>query len=363
MLSKALVRGAYQRKCEELARLPGMELTVLSPPQWTEAGHATRLERAYTSGYDLIELPIRFDGRFHLHYYPMLGRWLKRLKPDLFHVDEEPYNLATFHGYLIGRRAKRLFFTWQNLDRRYPPPFGWMERYVLARSAAAIAGNEAALAILRRKGFRGPAAVIPQVGFDPELFVPAPARHDRPFTIGYLGRLERQKGLLDLLEAAAGLTGHFALRLVGYGPLEAELHARAAALGLEDRLEILPAVASTEVVPVYHGLDAFALPSRSTASWVEQFGRVLIEAMACGVPVVASDSGELPHAVGDAGLIFPEGDVSALRAHLQRLIDDDALRGELIARGRRRFLERFTQARVARATYDLYQRSLASAND
>jgi glycosyltransferase involved in cell wall biosynthesis len=237
----------------------------------------------------------------------------------------------------------------------------------LSRSDAAIAGNQAAVDVLRRKGYRGPVRVIPQFGFDPALFYPADERPQRPFTIGYVGRFELQKGVADLFEAAAGLRGDWRVRLVGYGPLEAELRARATRAGIRDRVEIRPRVASTDIPSVYRELDALVLPSRSTRRWIEQFGRVLPEAMACGVPTIASSCGELPNVIGDAGLVYPEGDVDALRADLQRLIDDHALRADLIERGFRRFRERYTMAAVARATHEVYRsalnRSRASASD
>jgi glycosyltransferase involved in cell wall biosynthesis len=367
MLSKALVVGAYQKKAEELARLPGVELTVLAPPRWTESGRSVRLERRFTCGYELIELPFLFDGHHHVHFYPTLWRELERIKPDLLHVDEEPYNLATFLAYLDGGRvgAKRVFFAWQNLDRRYPPPFGWLEAWVLRHSDGAIAGSRDALAVLRRKGYRGPAAVVPQFGVDPALFrPPSGARPERPFTIGYLGRLQERKGLLDLVEACAGLRGDWRLRLVGSGELEARLPARAAELGVAERVELRPSVGSTEVVGLYHGLDVVALPSRTLPSWKEQYGRILNEGMACGAVAVGSDSGEIPRLIGDAGLVVPEGDVAALRAALQQLIDRPELRQELRRRGLERVL---TQERVARATYELYRSvvnsSRASASD
>jgi glycosyltransferase involved in cell wall biosynthesis len=359
IVSKAFFRGAYQRKAEEIARL-GVELTVLVPPGWHEAGRFNRLERSFTSGYDLIEIPILFNGHYHFHVYPTLGRWLDRLRPDLLHADEEPYNLATFLAYLAGGRvgARRVFFTWQNLPRRYPPPFGWMERWILAHSDGALAGNARALEILRDKGYRGPGAVVPQFGFDPELFRPADARPERPFTVGYLGRLEPQKGLDDLIRACAGLRGDWRLRLVGYGPQLDDLGRIASELDVGDRVALCPPVASTDVPTALHQMDVLVLPSRSTPSWIEQFGRVLPEAMACGVPTIGSDSGELPHVIGDAGLIFPEGDVVALRAQLQRLLDDPTLRADLSTRGRARFLERFTQEQVAGATVELYRAAL-----
>ena len=96
MISKALVVGAYQRKLEEIARQPDVELACIVPPAWRQDGRELRLERAHTAGYDLIVEPIRWNGSFHLFYFPGLGKQLARLAPDVVHVDEEPYNLATF---------------------------------------------------------------------------------------------------------------------------------------------------------------------------------------------------------------------------------------------------------------------------
>ena len=109
IVSTALLGGASQRKAEELARQPGVELTVLVPPSWRDVGRVTRLERAFTNGYHLKAIPLAFNGHFHYHFYPTLGRELARLRPDILHVDEEPYNLATFLAYAHGGRvgAKR----------------------------------------------------------------------------------------------------------------------------------------------------------------------------------------------------------------------------------------------------------------
>jgi glycosyltransferase involved in cell wall biosynthesis len=103
---------------------------------------------------------------------------------------------------------------------------------------------------------------------------------------------------------------------------------------------------------VPHWLNAMTIlcaPSQTTAGWREQFGRMLIEAMACGVPVVASDSGEMPSVVGDAGLVVPEGDVAAWAAAIDRLLGDESLLRAHAARGRERAQERFAWPVVARA--------------
>jgi glycosyltransferase involved in cell wall biosynthesis len=105
----------------------------------------------------------------------------------------------------------------------------------------------------------------------------------------------------------------------------------------------------------YRQLDALVLPSRSQPNWVEQFGRVLIEAMACGVPVVGSDCGEIPNVIDEAGLVFPEDDAETLRECLMRLMRDPALWATLARRGRERVLNHFTQKRIAARTVAIYR--------
>jgi glycosyltransferase involved in cell wall biosynthesis len=361
MVSKACVVGAYQRKLEELAQLPGVELVVLVPPSWRDSRGEQRLERAFTRGYELRTTPVAFNGRFHLHFYPRLADEFATLRPDLVHIDEEPYNLATRQAVGLAHRWRIpvCFFSWQNLYRRYPPPFGLWERYTLTHAAYAIAGNHAAAEVLRAKGYRGPLAVIPQFGVDPDLYGPAPARPPiRPFTVGYAGGLVPEKGVDTLLRACRRLPEDWQLLVAGEGAHRPALQALAERLGIADRIVWRGRLSSLHMPAFYHALDVLVLPSRTRRNWKEQFGRVLVEAMACGVPVVGSDSGEIPHVIGDAGLIFPEGDDTALAAHLERLRRDPDLRVDLGRRGRARALSRFTQAQIARATYAVYRQML-----
>ncbi len=370
MLSKALVVGAYQKKAEELAQLPGVELTVAVPPVWREPGVGDQvLERRFVRGYQLAVLPIWLNGRHHVHFYPAIDRLLAQVRPDVFHIDEESFNFATYQAMRAGVRcgARCCFYNWATVDRRYPPPFGWFEQYAFRHAAHAIAGVQEAAEIMRRHGYCGPISVLPQFGVDPDLFAPKDQRpktkdlrhedHSSSFVIGYLGRLVPQKGLLDLVEALPQLPAHTRVRLIGDGVQKQLLLARAAELGVGERLEL---VAWTNDVPAeLRRLDALALPSHTTRAWKEQFGRVLIEAMSCGVPVVGSSSGEIPHVIGDAGLVYPEGDVQALATTLRRLVEQPALYTDLARRGRARVLERYTQAALARQYYEVYREMVA----
>src|SRR5258707_15589833 len=143
MISKAVVVGIYQRKLEEMARLPDVQLTVIVPPFWRDPSGEVRLERAYTQGYDLRVQPMRFNGNFHLHYFPTLAPCFADIQPQIVHIDEEPYNLAAWHALWLARRtgAKTLFFSWQNILKQYPLPFALGERYVLLHIYYALAGS------------------------------------------------------------------------------------------------------------------------------------------------------------------------------------------------------------------------------
>lgn len=357
MLSKALVNGAYQRKCELIAAHNDIELTVFAPPRWGE----TPLERAHTNGYTLREIPIRFNGNFHLHHYPTLSHELRLSRPDIFHVDEEPYNLATWLALHANHprvhSSKRLFFSWQNIYRIYPPPFNWIERDVLRTCDAAIAGNREAESVWRAKGFVRDIFVIPQFGVDEEAFRPSSsfvARHSSSFVIGFVGRLVKEKGVDLLIRSLAQLPAQVRLIAVGSGDQESNLRKLAANLNLVERVEFRGTIPNSQIANVYSEFDALVLPSRTAPNWKEQFGRALIEAMSRGTPVIGANSGEIPNVVGDAGLLFKENDVDDLSNRLLLLFSSSRLREELSRKGRERVLEKFTMKRIADATVEAY---------
>lgn len=364
LLSKAMVTGAYQKKAEELARLPGVELTVIVPPSWHEPRVGVQqFDPQFTQGYDLVVTEIRFNGHFHNHYYPAIGKIIRDIRPDIFHIDEEPFNYATYHAMKAGQRvgAKMLFFTYQNILKRLPPPYSYFERSVYAGVDIGVAANQAALEVIRTKGFQKPAVVVPQFGVDPVLYhpvPPAPRPANHPPTVGYIGRLVEEKGIQVLLEAVALLRQPYRLEIIGTGYYRTELEVQASRLGIRDRIFFRNSVPSRDVPNVLSKIDMLVVPSLTRANWKEQFGRVIIEAMACEVPVIASDSGEIPNVVGDAGIIVPEGDAETLALRIWELVEDRVRRLELAARGRQRVLRYFTQQQIALRYYQLYQAML-----
>ena len=136
--------------------------------------------------------------------------------------------------------------------------------------------------------------------------------------------------------------------------MEGELREAARASGLERRLHLPGVVHNSHLAAYLNALDIFVLPSETRRNWREQFGRAIVEAMSCGVPVVGSNSGEIPVVVGDAGLIFHEGDAVELCARMRCLMDP-ALRADLSRRGRERVLKLFSMEKVAAQHYAVYE--------
>ncbi|MDQ2714008.1 MAG: glycosyltransferase, partial [Chloroflexota bacterium] len=168
-----------------------------------------------------------------------------------------------------------------------------------------------------------------------------------------------EKGLPLIIEALASLPSYCRAVLVGHGPLREDLERQAADLGVTDRVTFKAVVPSYKVPDEMRQMNVFLLPSLTRPNWAEQFGRALVEAMCCGVPVIGSDSGEIPFVIGDAGLIFPEGNAQELAARVRQLLDDPALYTRLAIQGRQRVLENFTQEAIAKQTYELFVEMLA----
>jgi glycosyltransferase involved in cell wall biosynthesis len=202
--------------------------------------------------------------------------------------------------------------------------------------------------ILERGGYRHVVTISPHV--DTDFFRPGTARPDRPFTVGYVGRLHAQKGVDLLLEALASLPGEVRLVIVGNGPEEERLRRLSRDAGMDNRVAWRGAMSHRELPGQYRDMDALVLPSRTGPRWKEQFGRVLIEAMSSGVPVIGSNSGGIPDVIGQAGQLFQEGDVRSLASCISRLATDAAFRASQAVAGRDRAVT-FFSVPVAVAAY------------
>lgn len=366
-------RTEGQPRAQLLGKLPGMELCVLSPSRWKHYGawRGPDIEKDASFSFAIRRplLPWLGPAQNYLHWYPGLAALLRGFQPDVIDLWEEPWGLVSAHACRLRNRllpgARIVSETEQNIDKRLPPPFERLRAYTLRHADHAVARNREAIGVLRAHGYEGPAEVVPN-GVDAALFRPMDREACRRelglggFVAGYVGRLVEEKGLTDMVDALPDCPAEVNLLFVGSGGLRSELVRRANALGVASRVRFLPPRPLSELPQVMNALDCLVLPSRTTARWKEQFGRVIIEAHACGTPAVASRSGAIPEVVGEGGIIVPERSPVELGAAIARLAADPALGGRLGVSGRSQVNQHYTWERVAARMADIYRRVCAS---
>jgi glycosyltransferase involved in cell wall biosynthesis len=355
-----------QPKAEQLARM-GIELMVLTPRRFNHYGVWKDAETPENPAF-------RFEARNvmwgwigpvqnYLHWYPSLAGILKSFKPDIIDLWQEPWGLVSAHACWLRNRllpnARIIMESEQNITKAWPPPFRWFEAYTMANANFAVGRSRGVLQVLRGKGYGGPACVVGNAA-DTELFHPMDRAECKKalglsgFTVGYAGRLVERKGLMDMVDALSHCPGELTMVFIGDGEYKPALEERVRETGAGDRVRFLPARPLRELPPVMNALDAFILPSWSVPSWKEQFGRVIIEAHACGTPVIGSDSGAIPDVVGDGGIIYPERDPQGLAAAIIELRANPARAREMGEAGRAQVEANYTWRQVAARMRDIY---------
>lgn len=360
-LGHSYVVGLNRRLADEMARAGAgeWEVTAVAPARFPGDFGPVRAEPVPGERCALETVPVHVAGRVHLMLY---GRRLREILArgwDVVHCWEEPFVASAAQvARWTPPEAALVFATFQNLPKRYPPPFGALERFALRRADGWIAfGHTVAEALAGRPGYREkPHRIIPPGvsldAFRPDAGAGARVRRslgweaDGPPVAGFLGRFVPEKGVRELMRALERVEAPWRALLVGGGPLEGEVRAWAARHG--DRVRVATGVPHDAVPDWLNAMDLLCAPSRTTARWKEQLGRMVLEAMACGVPVVASDSGELPHVVARAGVVVPEADEDAWVHALDALLRDPARRAELSARGEDRVRDEYAAPAAAR---------------
>jgi glycosyltransferase involved in cell wall biosynthesis len=353
------VVAEYRERERWLRRKHGYDVHLVCPPAWPEGGSVV----AADSDPEVPVHVMAVRGRQHpiLFWYATrpLRRLLRELQPHIVDLHEEPFSLAAAFALRAIRReapaARVCIYTAQNIFKRYPPPFRQLEQRAFREAAAAYPCSTEAGEVLRSKGFAGALYVLPLgVSLTPE---PSPERPDGPLRVGFLGRLESYKGADIAIRAFADATRDIdaILEIVGAGPQRPELEAAAASLGVRGRVRFPGAVSQEEALTRIRCYDVVLVPSLTTATWKEQFGRVPAQAFAAGTAVLASDSGSLPEVLADCGEIAQEGDVRDFAEKLNRLLRDPGRRAELESRGRKRAVDVLSWEKVADGCSEMYR--------
>ncbi len=378
-------------KLRELAKLncrngEPIEVAVVVPKRWRPGGVQNKIiePEAKTEGnFSIVPLASLSENNQGLLSFGWdLVKFLKDFRPDVIQVEQGSKSIAYAQlitlNKLLGLKAKMLFFTWWNMPYELKFPISALEAYNLKNTDGVVVGNKDGFDVLRDRNYTNPMRIMPQLGIDESLFNPQPQPalksqygiKDNDFIVGFVGRFVPEKGLMTLAKSLAGLKEqNWKWLILGRGPLEAELKQWAKDEDLEDRLILIESVPHADVPRYINLMSTLLLPSETTyefrtltaAGWKEQFGHVIIEGMGSAVPVIGSDSGEIPNVIGEAGMVFPEGNVEALRERLHRLMTQKGLAKKIGQRGYEKAMKRYTNTALAKEQLQFYEELMAES--
>jgi glycosyltransferase involved in cell wall biosynthesis len=348
-----------------------IKLRVLTPHRWMHYGKWRSPEVPANASFNYVVGKVAWPwvgpAQFYLHWYPNLAKVLKEFKPDVIDLWEEHWSLVSAHTIWLRNcmlpNAKIIAETEQNINKKLPPPFEQFRSYTLKHADLVVARNSEAVDVVQSKGYTGPMEVVPNA-VDDELFRPMDKEACRSalglsgFVAGYVGRIVEEKGLMDMVEALALCPSGVRLLFVGSGPFEEPLKKRIEQLGKTDQVQFLPGQPLEKLPEIMNALDALVLVSRTTSTWKEQFGRVIIEAHACETPVIGSSSGAIPDVVGEGGLIVPEGDAAAIAAAMLQLQSNPEQCRRMGVAGLKQVKANYTWQQVAKRMHQIYARVL-----
>lgn len=346
-------RDATHRERDRALVAAGADLTLLVPAQWPGP------DDVGDEPFEILQLAVTRPGDINRHVYADPSRLtaeIARIRPDVIDLHEEPFSAVTHQVLRCADRSQTFVgYTAQNIDKRFPPPFSHWQRTAFRRWSGLYPCSRQAASVAVRHGFGGALEVLPLAA--PAAMTPGDQRLAGPAML-LVGRMVPEKGVVDAVRLLSRLrTTGASLHLVGTGPEVERAVSLAHGLGVGERLQVTPWLDAAQLAACYRAADIVLAPSRSTRSWVEQFGRMVVEAQASGAVVVAYDSGSLPEVVGEAGLVVPEGDEESLYAAVSGLVADRARWSELRERGLQA-AEARTWGAVARAQFALYEQAL-----
>jgi glycosyltransferase involved in cell wall biosynthesis len=377
IICHAYLLRANRKKLDALSEIDDVKLSLIVPERWTDyIRDIPGVEYGGDERYKIYPLPVFFQGYEAKYFYKSFTILLNGIKPDIIFVEQGSYALSYFQTIIykkfFSQKSKIGYFTWVNIPYKLNSIMKAVERYNFRNSDFAVAGNRDAEEILRMRGFDRPIKILPQLGIDPEIF----KKNDSSllkeklglegFIIGYVGRLHMEKGVHLILKACEKLTpffpplikggeGGFSILCVGGGEEKDNLLIQAEKLNLGKKLYIVDTVPIEKVADYINCMDTLVLPSISHHRWREQFGHVLIEAMACEVPVIGSTCGEIANVIGDGGLIFRENDEDGLFRHITFLLKNPEIGIMLGKKGRERVLSHFTHQRIAKELVNFFR--------
>ena len=324
-------------------------MSAVAPRAFWELGGQTVQCAPFSEQWNAnIETHVLEAKVFHIQCVWFRGLWrifknersrIRESAPNYVLAFMEPYSLSALIIVIIGhlflpRPYHFIFYSAQNLQKRFPLPLRLVQKFVFRNAKAIMSLSSDVTQVLRQHGFKGQIIPFP-LWVDSSLFKVLPRESAGPLptkriVFSYCGALTPAKGIPDILRALQNLRpeelNHIHVEVAGTGPMQQEVERCLRSLvdlGLTSTFHgPLPAEKMPEF---FNRADVLIVASRTEPNWKEQFGRVIIEAWACGAMVIGSNSGEIPKLVGDPDLIFSERDSASLTAAIRRLLANPSL--------------------------------------
>jgi len=346
----------------------GCRICVLVPSNWRDLSalfEGKWLIPHETESLSLRSAPVIRSGHVASHLYipGTILRMIRLSQPDIVQVEQEVYSFVAAQAALEVKASGRklVIFGWENLDRHIHLTQRFCRVIILKLADAIVCGNRDGALLVRKWGYNGIVEVMPQLGVDPLEFSPMIRQQLRQgggtFSIGYVGRMVPEKGGDTLLQAFSALVNKnldIHLIMLGSGPEKQNWQKLASDLGITEHVSWYDSVPHNEVPSIMAQMDVLVLPSKSTSHWKEQFGLVLAQAMAMGLPVIGSNCGAIPEVIGRQDVIFPEGNKHMLSHILERMVLDENWRKEVSQYCHEKALSLYTNEVLARRLIKLY---------
>ena len=395
-------QGVYTKYITEALIDLGHSVTVFSGPPYPELDPRAELVKIksldlyrqpdpfripkleeFESVFDLIEFALMSTGAFPeprvfgyragrliaararefdvIHDNQSLNWSLLRL-----HLDGMPMVASIHHPITVDRRLD------MRAARGLKAKFGAFRWYGFVRHQCEVARRIRTILTVSETSRRDMAAsmgidpgrvrVVP-IGVDTTVFRPLPGVERVPFSVVTTASADVPlKGLVHLVEALSLLVRRYPrirLSIIGATRPGSDVQRLVDRLGLRERVDFLGKVSQEEIVHLYSASRVACVPSL-----YEGFSLPAIEAMACGIPLVATDGGALPEVVGDdgeAGLIARAGDARSIAEQIARVFDDPALASSLSHHARLRVLARYSWKSAAISTVEAYRAAMAES--
>jgi glycosyltransferase involved in cell wall biosynthesis len=375
LVSHAYLEKGYLPVLAALAAQPGVELALITPNRYklglrTSSGEFSNIDTTFRT----YPIPIRWGSRQSTFLYDvtLLARALDEFRPEIVLHEQEVYTLGAVQlAWMTSKRSIPLvMFVWENLPRSLSWPRRRLRSYVLKLCSGLIVGSTASAKVHKGWGFNGPMEIIPQMGVSALNANPVLGlRGAGELRLAFAGRLIPEKGIDCLLRAVARLSAKrvkVRCTVAGDGPEMEKLVALCRAYNIEGLVHFAGVLQIERVAELLGRTDVLVLPSRRTNKWEEQFGRILVEAMAQATVSVGSRTGAIPEVIDSEDLIFDEDDDEKLADILVRLYTTPELfkaqQERLWMRARDLYLNEILAARKIEWMREIVQRWKRSAS-